>query len=115
MSRALQAYRASLRATHTAFKGDAEVLRAARNQIRQGFEQHKDLAPEQANEEIVKLNEVSTFLVKNIVQGKKDQEGKYFLNFHEGTELGDNETIKQNNKANLGSLAGAKTKKCSDK
>lgn len=116
MSRALQAYRAALRSTRVAFSGDLEVLYASRAKIRQGFEEHRALAdPTQIEDEINKLNEVSQFLVKNIVQGERDKDGKYFLKFHENTELGDNETIKQGNKANLGSLAGAKVKKCSDR
>lgn len=111
---ALSAFRGALRATHTAFKGDPEVLSAARLQIREGFRKHSNLAEEEARSEITKLNEVSQFLVKNIVQGTRDdKDGRYFLNFHEKTELGDNETIKQNNRANMGSLAGASVKKCS--
>lgn len=64
-----------------------------------------------ADEDIDKLNEVSKFLVQNIVQGEKQGDGKYFLKFHDKTELGDNETIKQNNRVNMGSLAGSKAKK----
>lgn len=112
--RALGAYRNALRATRVAFKTDLPVLMAARTQIKQGFVDNKDLADqEQQHEAIDKMNEVSQFLIKNIVQGEKQEGDKYFLNFHERTELGDNETIKQS-KAEMGSLAGARVKKCSD-
>lgn len=113
-SLALSAFRDALRATHVAFKGDPEVLHAARLQIREGYRKHGNLKEEDARSEITKLNEVSQFLIKNIVQGSRDEkDGRYFLNFHDKTELGDNETIKQSNRANMGSLAGAKVKKCS--
>lgn len=112
----LKAYRTALRATQIAFKQDLPVLRAARLQIKDGMIKNKDLPEAQANEEIEKLNEISKFLVKNIVQGKMT-DGKYFLNFHEQTELGDNETIKQGKKHDeMGSLVGKKgssIKKCS--
>lgn len=107
-SRALLAYRAALRAARISFQQDNDVLLAARKQIRDGFEASRN--SDNAEEEIVKMNEISKFLVLNIVQGEKQGDGKYFLKFHDQTELGDNETIKQNHKANMGSLAGAKAK-----
>lgn len=112
--RALGAYRQALRATRVAFKTDLPVLTAARTQIKQGFLDNKNITDQDEQQEAVdKMNEVSKFLIKNIVQGEKKDDGKYFLNFHERTELGDNESIKQS-KAEMGSLAGAKAKKCSD-
>lgn len=111
---ALTAFRHALRATRTAFHGDAEVLNAARNKIKNGFMENKNLTDtEKAAEEIQKLNEVSKFLTRNIVQGEKQRDGKYFLKFHNDTELGDNESIRQG-KPELGSLAGARVRKCSD-
>ncbi|ODV81473.1 mitochondrial zinc maintenance protein 1, mitochondrial, partial [Suhomyces tanzawaensis NRRL Y-17324] len=114
---AISAYRQALRATRLAFQNDIPVLSAARTQIRQGFDNHRSLQEqEQIDEEIKKMNEISTFLVKNIVQGEKRVEGnkdRYYLKFHDKTELGDNETIKQAGRANMGSLAGVKAKKCS--
>lgn len=115
-SAALSAYRNALRATRIAFLNDAPVLTSARSKIRQGYNDHKSLNDtQQIEEEIKKLNEVSAFIIKNIVQGKKQEDGKYFLNFHEKTELGDNDTIKQS-KAEMGSLSGKrgnKLKRCS--
>lgn len=112
---ALQAYRAALRATRVAFNGDVVVLNSARAKIREGFDANKTLADkEEAHKKVKELEEVAQFLVKNIVQGVKDEDkDRYFLNFHSQTELGSNETIKQR-KTDLGSLAGAKVRKCSD-
>ncbi|EGV63094.1 Mitochondrial zinc maintenance protein 1, mitochondrial [Yamadazyma tenuis] len=112
---ALQAYRTALRATAQAFKGDLEIKLAARSKIREGMHQHQTLQSPQRDEEIDKLNEVSMFLKKNIVQGQKQDDGKYLLNFTKETELGDNDSIKQS-KQDMGSLAGKKganIKKCS--
>lgn len=112
---ALQAYRTALRATRIAFNGDNTVLNSARLRIREGFESNRTLSDGQEIEKAVKdLNEVALFLVKNIVQGEPKEDGRYFLKFHEKTELGSNETIKQDNRANMGSLAGVKVRKCSD-
>lgn len=113
---ALQAYRAALRATRVAFNGDSVVLNSARNKIREGFEENRSMSDQQEIEKAVTdLNEVAKFLVKNIVQGEQEKDGRYFLKFHDKTELGSNESIKQNNRANMGSLAGVKVKKCTDK
>lgn len=112
---ALQAYRAALRATRVAFSGDDVVLKAARTKVREGFESNRELSDQAEVDKAVKeLNEVAQFLVKNIVQGEQEEDGRYFLKFHEKTELGSNETIKQSNRANMGSLAGVKARKCSD-
>lgn len=114
---ALQAYRNSLKATFLAFKGDAEVLNASRLKIKQGILENKSLQGDKCEEEINKLQEINKFLSQNLVQGQRQQNGKYYLNFHSGIELGDNETIKQGNK-NMGSLKGtgsSSIKKCSDK
>lgn len=91
------------------------ILQKARSQIRQGFEEFRDATPEVKQEKIDHMNAVSKFLVENIVQGEMQENGRYMLNFHEKTELGDNESIKQGNLA-FGTLAGAKgskLKKCS--
>lgn len=116
---ALQAYRTALRATRVAFNGDTVVLQSARSKIREGFDSNRSLSDkEEAATKVKELEEVALFLVKNIVQGEKDEgKDRYMLKFHSQTELGSNDTIKQS-KVELGSLAGAKTKKakkCSDK
>lgn len=117
MSSVLSAYRNALRATKVAFRQDLPIFQAARVQLKQGIRDNSNLQAQPEIEEAVqKLNEVAKFLIQNIVQGEKQQDGKYFLNFHEKTELGDNETIKQGRKE-MGSLAGKKgssIKSCKD-
>ncbi|GEQ71921.1 hypothetical protein JCM33374_g5607 [Metschnikowia sp. JCM 33374] len=113
---ALKAYRHALRATRVAFNGDTFMLSSARSKVKEGIVANRNLSDPQETENAVKhLDEVAEFLVKNIVQGEKQKNDRYHLKFHEKTELGSNETIKQNSRANLGSLAGVKARKCSDK
>lgn len=97
-----------------AFNGDNFVLKSARAKIREGLLSNRDLADKmEVEKKVAELNEVAQFLVKNIVQGEKEEgKDRYLLKIHDKTELGSNETIKQS-KANLGSLAGAKVKRCS--
>ncbi|CAR22195.1 Mitochondrial zinc maintenance protein 1, mitochondrial [Lachancea thermotolerans] len=96
-SMALAAYRNGLRATKVAFGQDLRMLQAARSKMREGMANppNPELAPEQ---QIQHLNEVSQFLRRNIVQGKRGEGDKYTLNIHKETELGDNETIKTTKK-----------------
>ena len=108
MSATLSAYRNALRATKVVFRHDLPILTAARTQIKENIRNNSNLKDTtEIVEAVKKLNDVSKFLISNIVQGEKQDDGKYFLNFHEKTELGDNESIKQGKK-NLGSLAGKK-------
>lgn len=112
---ALQAYKAALRATKTVFSGDGYMLLLARAKIREGFEEKRGLTDaEEIEKEVTHLNEVAKFLVKNVVQGEKQANDRFHLKFHAKTELGSNETIKQSNRAEMGSLAGVKVRKCSD-
>ena len=84
MSSVLSAYRNALRATKVAFRQDLPILQAARVQLKQGIRDNSNLQAQPEIEEAVqKLNEVAKFLIQNIVQGEKQQDGKYFLNFHE--------------------------------
>lgn len=95
--RALNAYRNGLRATRVAFGRDLPMLSAARAKMREGMlnPPNPELSPEQ---QIQHLNDVSTFLKRNIVQGQKVNQGRYHLNIHKDTELGDNESIKTTKK-----------------
>lgn len=70
------------------------MLVASRQKMREGMQ--KPPNPELSKEEQVKhLEDVALFLRRNIVQGKMHSDtGRYELNIHEETELGDNETIK---------------------
>ena len=67
-------------------------MNASRAEIRKGFNQPDET--KSVEERITHLEEVSKFLMSNIVQGKRQDNGKIHLNIHEGTELGDNESIK---------------------
>ncbi|KAI5967268.1 MZM1 [Candida margitis] len=113
------AYKTALKSINTAFKSDTPLLAAAKQQIKQQIYANQHLTDKtELDEAITKLNEVSKFILQNIVQGQLQKDGRYFLNFHEKTELGDNETIKQK-KSEMGSLSGAKgsrirAKKCSE-
>lgn len=92
---ALAAYRHGLRATRVAFNGDTRVLLAARTKMREGMVNppNPELTTEQ---QIQHLEDVSVFLRRNLVQGRKQgDEEKYHLNIHKETELGDNDSIKE--------------------
>lgn len=68
-------------------------MNAARAQLKEGMaavDGDKSL-----EERIELLNGIAVYLKRNIVQGKKQDDGKYFLNIHEESELGDNESIKK--------------------
>lgn len=119
MSTTKAAYKQALKSINTAFKNDTPILTAAKQQIRQQIFANRFITDKtELNDAITKLNEVSKFLLQNIVQGELKDDGRYFLKFHEKTELGDNETIKQS-KSEMGSLSGAKgsrirAKKCGE-
>ncbi|KAG5418186.1 MZM1 [Candida metapsilosis] len=119
MSTTKAAYKQALKAVNFVFKNDAPILNAAKQQIKQQIYANQHLTNKtELDDAITKLNEVSKFLVQNIVQGELNENGRYFLKFHEKTELGDNETIKQSKKE-MGSLSGAKgssirAKKCGE-
>lgn len=89
------------------------MIRSAREKIREGYAANKGLvSSEEIDKAVTELNEVAKFLVKNVVQAEKQQNDNYLLKIHDKTELGLNETIKQSNRENMGSLAGAKVRKC---
>ncbi|GAV30069.1 hypothetical protein PMKS-003575 [Pichia membranifaciens] len=98
--RALAAYRSALRATRVAFTTDTNTLAAARTKIKQEMKAEKsttnpDYTPAQR---IELLEQVGSFLRRNIVQGVKSNasQSRYALNIHQDTELGDNDEIKKN-------------------
>ncbi|KAI5959071.1 MZM1 [Candida pseudojiufengensis] len=103
-----QAYRQALKSINTVFKNDYPILNAAKQQIKTEIYKNSNLKNEsEINEAITKLKEISKFLISNLVQGELKSDGKYFLNFHDKIELGDNESIKLN-KNEMGSLSGKK-------
>lgn len=75
------------------------MLAAARAEIKKGYYQPDET--KSVEERIQHLEDVSKFLLSNIVQGKKTESGKYHLNIHKYTELGDNETIKSPRKPTM--------------
>ncbi|ODV83569.1 hypothetical protein CANARDRAFT_185053, partial [[Candida] arabinofermentans NRRL YB-2248] len=91
----LKSYREALRATHLAFRNDLQTLSAARSTIKNKMKLKVD--PEQPewdlNQRLLHLDGVSTFLKRNIVQEMEVVEDRWFLNIHNETELGDNDTI----------------------
>ncbi|KAI5953129.1 MZM1 [Candida jiufengensis] len=104
-----QAYKQALKSINTVFKNDFPILKAAKTQIKQEiFKNSKLTNTEEITESIKKLDEISNFLLSNLVQGELKTNGKYFLNFHDKTELGDNESIKTNHTSKMGSLSGSK-------
>lgn len=99
-NKALAAYRSALRATKVAFNNDSFTLANARLKIRNDMKSEKSLIyPDfDINQRIELLEQISTFLKRNIVQGIKDKESstdKYMLNIHDETELGDNDDLKK--------------------
>lgn len=102
---AKQSYRQALRATRIAFQQDLPMLLSARGQIKQGFVEGRTIPETEAVEAIEKMNSVSKFLIENLVQGIRKTGERYELQFHDKTELGDNDSIK-NTKSEMGLLAG---------
>ncbi|KAM5369960.1 hypothetical protein ACJZ2D_008759 [Fusarium nematophilum] len=103
---ALNAYRHLLRAARIAFQGDAPILSAAQDQIRNEFRQKASLNPSDADASaaIQHAEEVAKVLRENVVQGKKTEDGNdtYKLRIHEHTERGDNESIKTAGQGTIG-------------
>ncbi|KAK3298683.1 uncharacterized protein B0H64DRAFT_385815 [Chaetomium fimeti] len=104
---ALTAYRHLMRAARIAFEGDVRTLDAAKQSIRQGFRDKASLPPSDPSIQpaIQHAQEVASFLKANLVQGKREEGGKYKLRIHEHTERGDNDSIKMaNNNTNMGGV-----------
>ncbi|GAA5911014.1 Mzm1p [Sporobolomyces salmoneus] len=55
----------------------------------------EELTEEKINEHIEGAFEIATYLRRNVVQGRRTEEGNYALRITEETERGDNETIRQ--------------------
>ncbi|GMM36906.1 Mzm1 protein [Saccharomycopsis crataegensis] len=112
--RVLSSYLRAFRATRVAFQGDLPVLTASRGEIRENFRNPDTSKPLEAR--LKEMDDISTFLLRNIVQGKKmeNADGKYALNIHSKTELGDNDSVKKAKKVlmdnNGGCCGGANAK-----
>ncbi|KHN94427.1 mitochondrial complex I protein Fmp36 [Metarhizium album ARSEF 1941] len=98
LAMALVAYRNLMRAARIAFEGDAPILAAAQQQIRDVFRQRSSLdsSDPSTREDIQRAQEIADFLKANVVQGKRMEGGDnmYRLRIHEHTERGDNDSIK---------------------
>jgi complex III assembly factor LYRM7 len=81
-------------------------LNASRAEIKKGFYQPDE--SKSVEERIAHLEGVSQFLLSNIVQGQRQDNGKFHLNIHEHTELGDNDSIKNPPKPTM--MAGRGTR-----
>ncbi|KAJ4335516.1 Mitochondrial zinc maintenance protein 1, mitochondrial [Didymella glomerata] len=94
---ALVAYRNLLRSARIAFQGDANVLSAARIEVRKNFEtnRHLQTGTEEFQKSLAHANEVAKFLRENVVQGQATEGDNYKIRIHEHTERGDNEDIKK--------------------
>lgn len=73
----LSTYRNLLRATKLAFDKDKATLQAARGQIRHGFRTDIYTSEQELNEKLAHANDIGLILRRNIVQGTKQEEGKY--------------------------------------
>ncbi|GAA5995406.1 hypothetical protein JCM5350_001057 [Sporobolomyces pararoseus] len=120
-ARAASAYRALLRAQRFTFKGDDLALKAAHLQTRVLFgrfipsasaskspfpidpslrvpdlkPESSELTAEKVDQHIEGAFEIATYLRRNVVQGRRTEEGNYALRITEETERGDNDSIKQ--------------------
>ncbi|GAO17322.1 uncharacterized protein UV8b_05552 [Ustilaginoidea virens] len=103
---ALVAYRNLMRAARVAFQGDAQVLAAARQKIRQEFRRKSGMEPSDSTtkEALFHAQEVAKFLRANVVQGKRleGEDNMYQLRIHKDTERGDNESIKAGGSGAIG-------------
>ncbi len=116
---ALKAYRAALRAMNLTFRGDREVMTAAKTKLKNEMKaaKSKDHPEMNVEERINLLNQVAIYLTKNIVQGVKEKDDNtYMLRFHEKTETNKNTPLTKRRKVTL--HAGPVTKQggcCSSK
>ncbi|VEU19803.1 DEKNAAC100238 [Brettanomyces naardenensis] len=107
--KALNAYRGALRAIRMAFDGDVRVQSAAKLKLKTEMKQElsEDHPEMNIEQRIDLLNGVSTFIIRNIVQGVREKgQDKFTLRIHKDTEMGDNNDIK-NMKSTLKAGAAA--------
>jgi hypothetical protein len=96
---ALSAYRQILRATRVAFRDDARVMVAARQEARRNFDQNRRVGIDNGMQ-INHAIEVANILRHNLVQGARedgDESAKWQLRIHDEIERGDNDSIKVGN------------------
>jgi uncharacterized membrane protein len=79
----LTVYRGALRSTRIAFSGDPPALHAARQALRDGFEQERssNLTEDDLKSRLQYVRDISVILRTNVVQGvqKPDEENKFCM------------------------------------
>ncbi|KAI0747649.1 RF-1 domain-containing protein [Daedaleopsis nitida] len=103
LASARAAYRTALRASASTFSGDTAVRNAFRLKIRnEVLPYDSNIDPKQFEEKVTLVREIADVLRKNVVQARKvdgtadaEEKERWELNITEHTELGSNETIKQ--------------------
>ncbi|KAL9935017.1 hypothetical protein V8E36_006093 [Tilletia maclaganii] len=104
-------YRRILRASETAFANDANTLSAWRNFAATRF-RSADADPAKYEEHVKHAEEVEQTLRTNVVQGVwRAETDTYSLKIRPETELGSNETIKQNRNKQIADLKNSKRPK----
>ncbi|CAD6900539.1 unnamed protein product [Tilletia controversa] len=104
----LHLYRRILRASEAAFADDQATHTAWRNFAASRF-RSAEPDPAKYEEHVKHAEEVEDTLRKNVVQGKwREETGAYALRFRPETELGSNETIKQNRNKQIADLKSSK-------
>lgn len=107
---AVNLYKRLLRTSNETFKGDAATATAWRQQVREKFRAaSQETDPAKIDEGLHMWEEVIKVLRHNVVQGQYREERKAFhLNFTKDTELGSNDSIKQQRKVQLEQLKANK-------
>ncbi|KAE8231004.1 hypothetical protein CF326_g3989 [Tilletia indica] len=105
-------YRRILRASEVAFAEDHATHEAWRKFAATRF-RSADADPAKYQEHVKHAEEVEETLRKNVVQGKwREESGAYALRFRPDTELGSNETIRQNRNKQIADLKSSKRPTC---
>lgn len=71
------ALRKLVRAKNRAFKGDAAMLKAARETIREKYESNAHAPPEKVRQLLEEVDEATSFLASNVVQAPLNKRGNY--------------------------------------
>ncbi|KAG0560255.1 hypothetical protein KC19_10G165800 [Ceratodon purpureus] len=88
---ALSIFRALLRTRKQCFAGDPEMLVAAAKQIRDDFDEHRNVGPgEELDKLMTKAREAIKFMKANIIQAKQNDRGNYEVKLkpeHQGASI----------------------------
>ncbi len=79
-SSALRSYRLLLRAQRVCFKGDSIMQVKAMQETRKAFEANRGESDEEVRRDLVdQAVDLADFLIKNVVQLRKEGEGRYSM------------------------------------